>query len=417
MRGRKTLLILLLLAWAVPAAAQEKPSCVTHCHGTEGKAFEQCVHEGQLSCVDCHGGNPAAQRDEKASHDPAKGYIGKPPRERIPELCGSCHSDALRMHPYALKTDQLAHYRYSQHGKALAGGDTAVAVCTDCHNSHGILPADDPRAPTSRHNQPKTCGKCHTDELLMKRHGLPWDSVARFRDSVHGRSLKEGTRGAPSCSDCHGSHGATPPGVDQIVHVCGECHANTAEHFLRGPHKDAKEMECAACHPEQKGPEYRRAGCASCHGAHAIHQPGDWLYEGDEVGRCGHCHRTDDAATKLAAVIRDGRKQLRESMAKTRGDLRRAKQRGLFLEHEKTYLLDSERTLVFLQPLAHTMDEATLKKHLDDGLKRQERVRERIAKRTTVLRDRRILLFGFAFLVALLAFLLRAKLMAIRRLS
>ena len=104
-------------------------------------------------------------------------------------------------------------------------------------------------------------------------------------------------------------------------------------------------------------------------------------------------------------------------MAKTRGDLRRAKDRGLFMDHEKTYLLDSERALVFLQPLAHSMDESALKDHLRDGLKRQERVRGRIEKKAHLLRDRRILLLGFAFLIGLLAFLLRAKLAAVRRLS
>ena len=34
---------------------------------------------------------------------------------------------------------------------------------------------------------------------------------------------------APTCNDCHGNHGAAPPGVDAIANVCGTCHTRVRD--------------------------------------------------------------------------------------------------------------------------------------------------------------------------------------------
>jgi len=420
----RALVVLLALGAALaPAArAQDTPptesSCVTHCHGEQATEFKDCIHESELRCVDCHGGNPAATRDKEKSHDPEMGYRGKVPREQIPALCGSCHSDPLKMHAYGLPTDQLEHYRTSNHGKALfEKGDTSAAVCTDCHGTHRILPAHDPRSPTSPAAQPRTCGLCHSDAKRMEPHGLPSDIVAQFTGSVHGRALiVDGLRGAPACADCHGAHGATPPGVQDIVQVCGRCHTNTAEHFRKSPHFGSEEMQCSACHDEDT-PEYRRSGCTACHGVHAIDEPTVQMFQGDEVGHCGHCHREPDGAEAVAKAIVDGTKELEGAVKESLREIQEAKQRGVFLDNEKIYLRESERTLVSVWPLSHSLDAAAIREHLAGGLKRQDRARELIAKRTIALRDRKLVLTAVAALLLLLIGLLRMKLKAIRELS
>ena len=414
MRSLAWVLILSLAAFA----EDSEPSCVTHCHGEQKVAHAASAHAVTLACVDCHGGDPTAQRDKEKSHDPGAGYRGKIPREKVPELCAHCHSDPLRMNPFALPTDQLAHYRASSHGRVLfEKGDTNVAVCIDCHGTHEILAARDPRASTAPANLPATCGRCHTDAERMRPYGLSTDGVARFFKGVHGRALREGRRGAPSCADCHGSHGATPPGVREVVQVCGQCHVNTQEHYRKSPHYGSKEMQCRACHEEQRT-GYRGAGCTACHSTHEIREPGDWMYQGSEVGQCGHCHReADDGATELAAAIRDGRQRLQSAMEGTRLAIREAKARGLFLDDEDVYLRESARALVSAQPLAHSMDRDLIERHMQDGLKRHDRTREVIAKKGTVLRDRRILVVALAAILLLLTALLAAKLRAVRRLS
>ena len=412
-------LLALLLGLAV-AHAQE--SCVTHCHGAEQVAHKASVHADALSCTDCHGGDATAQRDKEKSHDPAKGFLGKPPRAKVPALCGDCHADPARMHAFGLATDPLVQYRTSVHGQLLFGkGDENVAVCTDCHGIHGILPAQDPRAPTARANQPKTCGRCHSDAARMAPYGVPADVVSRFEKSVHGRSLLvERSRGAPACADCHGSHGAVPPGVRDLVQVCGQCHEHTAEQYRKSPHHGKKDMRCAACHEEEAKKDplvYAGQECTACHGTHDIDMADAQMLEGDAVGHCGHCHRKDEAAKAAAQAITDGTRRLEDAMARTTDELGEAKRKGLFIDHEDLYLRESERALVFAQPLSHSLDLASISKHLEDGLKRQDRTRETLEKEGKKLRDRRILLSGLAAILLLLAALAALKLQELRRLS
>lgn len=393
-----------LIAGGGFARAEEVPaaSCTTNCHGLETKALHESVHATVLSCVDCHGGDPSALRDKDGSHAVDAGFLGTPPRESIPELCGSCHGDPVRMHAFALRADQLIQYRISGHGRALyERGNVRAAVCSDCHGAHGILPASDPRAPTAKANLPATCGRCHADEALMQASGLSSDTVERYVGSVHGRALlEEGVRGAPSCADCHGSHGAAPPGVGEVVEVCGRCHVNERDAYRRSPHFTSGDM-----------------GCATCHGTHAVAAPGPHLYEGDAPGHCGQCHREGDEAEAFAAVVAAGRKQLSDGLEETQRLIEDGKARGLWFEHEAVYRRESERTLVSVRSLTHALDAAAVTKHFDDGLAQQESTREEIEKRGAALRDRKILLSILVLLLLLMAGLLALKLRAIRRLS
>jgi hypothetical protein len=91
---------------------------------------------------------------------------------------------------------------------------------------------------------------------------------------------------APTCNDCHGNHGATPPGVESVGFVCGQCHAREAELFRASPKADAFEAHrdymkqagaagCASCHPApsplaELGTSIGFAQCATCHGNHGI---------------------------------------------------------------------------------------------------------------------------------------------------
>ena len=407
MRRAATLALLAGLALAQDPAPES--SCVTNCHTEEATSFRDCVHRDQMRCVDCHGGNPAALRDAEKSHDPAAGFLGALTRDKIPDLCGRCHSDPRRMHAFGLKTDQLEHYKTSKHGQAVfEKGDLSAAVCTDCHGTHRIYPAHDPRAPTAPANQPQTCGRCHTEKESTV--------VAEFTESVHGRALDDGLRGAPACADCHGAHAATPAGVRDIVQGCGRCHTNTADHFRRGPHATS-EMRCDACHDERT-PEYRGSGCTTCHGVHAIERPDARLYRGDAVGRCGHCHReADHAAHEVAATILEGTRRLEDALQASLNQIEAAKELGVFLDNEKIYLRESQRALVSVWPLSHAMDGAAIGNHLELGLRRQDRTREMISKRAIALRDRKLLLVGLSFILLLLAALLGMKLKAIRELS
>ena len=179
--------------------------------GVTQEQFSQDIHAQKgLTCTSCHGGD-ASSYDPTQSMGRKAGFKGKIDRKQIPELCGSCHSNPNLMRQYdpSLRTDQLAEYHTSVHGKRLAAGDTKVAVCIDCHSVHDIRPPSDPRSTVNPVNVATTCSRCHADANYMKQYGIPTDQFAKYNTSVHHDALAvRGDLSAPTCTTCHGNHGA-----------------------------------------------------------------------------------------------------------------------------------------------------------------------------------------------------------------
>ena len=137
--------------------------------------FSSDIHrEKGFGCASCHGGD--ASREGVDAMDPRRGYIGKPPHERIPDMCARCHADAAFMRRYnpAIRVDQLAEYRTSVHGRRLAEQkDLKVATCASCHSPHSIRPASDPQSSVHPTRVVDTCGGCHANAGV---HGVTWHS-------------------------------------------------------------------------------------------------------------------------------------------------------------------------------------------------------------------------------------------------
>jgi len=321
---------LLTLAWLlltpVVWGAAEETSC-TACHSDEdlfeteaalAKNFEVDVHAvAGLSCHDCHGGNPSLDlADDVDAMDESFGphpYIGVPERDEIPGLCGNCHSDTVYMRRFnpAPRVDQESEYWTSQHGIALARGDLDVAVCTDCHTVHSMRKVSNPDSSVYPTRVAETCNACHGDTQRMAgRTGptglpIPTDPYARWRTSIHATALLEREDlSAPTCNDCHGNHGAAPPGLDSVGFVCGQCHGREAELFRASPKHDAFELHnemlaeagadgCAACHeaPQSELTSMRSfVQCATCHGNHGIVRPTLAMFSGLPQAPCEFCH-------------------------------------------------------------------------------------------------------------------------------
>jgi len=205
------------VAWPVAATAQQHDSCVT-CHLATGDArlmrpvtaFRDDVHAAHgVSCVACHGGDP--QQAGMEAMDPAKGYIGIPPRQDLPQVCGRCHSDAQFMQRYnpALPVDQVSEYSTSAHGRRLkAFNDPKVATCVSCHPAHAMRPASDPTSSVYPLRVAEMCGYCHADAAYMQSYGIPTDQLQQYQESVHWRALSvRGDLAAPTCNTCHGKTG------------------------------------------------------------------------------------------------------------------------------------------------------------------------------------------------------------------
>ena len=102
-----------------------------------------------------------------------------------------------------------------------------------------VLVGDDPASKVHPLAVADTCGACHADPEHMAGYRLPargggdrpipTDQRERYGQSVHAHAMTEkGDLSAPTCNDCHGNHGATPPEVRSVANVCAQCHSRPA---------------------------------------------------------------------------------------------------------------------------------------------------------------------------------------------
>jgi predicted CXXCH cytochrome family protein len=274
-------------------------------------------------CTTCHGAHGIVPVNNPAS--PVHPL-------RIVATCGSCHSDASFMRQYnpSLPVDQVAKYRTSNHGKANAKGDAKVAECASCHGSHDIRSVKDAKSSVYPTNIPATCGVCHSDPQYMAGRNIPTDQLAKFSSSVHGVALLEKhDLAAPACNNCHGNHGAAPPGVESVSKVCGTCHALNADLFASSPHKKAFD--------QRKLPE-----CETCHGNHQIVAATDKLLGVTPEAVCSKCHTEHEnpkgflVAQRMRALI-DSLEQMEQIGNELVGE---AEQKGMEISEAKFMLRD-----------------------------------------------------------------------------
>jgi hypothetical protein len=331
----------LLVIWvfwllSVPLQGVAEASC-TVCHPEIAVEFKASVHADEVSCTDCHGGNPKAT--DLQAHDVNAGYIGKPSRASIPELCASCHADPVRMKPYGLPTDQLAQYRTSQHGQLLARGDTRAAVCTDCHATHRILQPLEPSSTVSRRNIATTCGRCHSAQKLMTAYNLPADQVEKYNLSVHSTALLVDEHpAAPTCATCHGTHGAVLPQAGEIDKVCGHCHTHSRKFFVAGPHGNAMK-------------EGKISECVACHGYHDIAIPDATLFD----TTCHVCHAPDSTASLTGQKLKTLLNRARESLEIATTDLQQAEKKFPRVRRYRARLQQARAYFIQALPEQHAL--------------------------------------------------------------
>jgi len=348
--------LLALLLLAEPVAAKDTTprtdtSCVS-CHGQIDAemvgALANDVHfQKGLSCHDCHGGNPASGIDDPAlAHDKKKGWTGKPSRLQVPGLCARCHADAAfmkRFNPH-LRVDQLSEYRTSVHGKKNAEGDPRPAICVDCHGVHGIRAVSDPRSSVYPTNLAPTCARCHASADVMKPYNLATNQYESYRTSVHAKALHDkGDLSAPTCNDCHGSHGAVPPGVGAVANVCGSCHGREATLFRETEAK--KKMDLSLC-----------IQCMVCHDNHAVQPPKPEMLGVGPQSTCTGCHSPGDPEYQMAADMANAAATLRERLATAKDTLDRAERAGMEVSADRFALQEGQNKLVEVRVLTHSFD-------------------------------------------------------------
>ncbi|HTX52560.1 MAG TPA: cytochrome c3 family protein [Candidatus Baltobacteraceae bacterium] len=340
-------------------------SCIT-CHRSIGdprvtppaEKFAGDIHLAQgIFCQDCHGGDPTSLDPERAMSR-AKGFIGKPTHQAIPPLCGKCHSNAEYMKRFnpTLRVDQVQEYYTSVHGKLLRKGDQKVATCISCHDVHKIRAIKDQQAWTYPLKIVDTCGRCHGSAEYMATYKIPTDVVAKYKASVHFQTLTKGDLSAPTCNICHGNHGATPPGINSVANVCGNCHSVPAELFAKSPHRTAfASMNLPAC--------------VSCHSDHDIHKTSDTMVGTTEPAVCANCHQENSDDGRKVKSIRTSLDGLRTGIDRAEEILTRAERAGMEISQAKFDLHGASDILLKMRASVHLADPATVDAFAVEGEK------------------------------------------------
>jgi predicted CXXCH cytochrome family protein len=381
---KKLISLFLITFFSVLTAYGAESSCV-QCHLSKDMVTDTTIAAAFLAgdihrtmglgCNDCHGGDPTRgfkEGDPTVAMDPAKGYKPQPDKAGVPAFCSRCHSDILYMKKFnpTLPTDQFELYKTSVHGQLLfSKQDTKVAVCSDCHHAHGILPASDTRSSVYHQNVPATCAACHAQPEYMKGYmykgkPIPTNQYDEYSRSVHGALvLQKDDKSAPACNNCHGNHGATPPSLASVSAACGDCHANNRDFFNASPHKDAfKELG----YPE----------CEQCHGNHLILTPTDALIGTKAGAICIQCHDQGTPGYDAAAKIRSSIDSLKITIATAESTLTKAERKGVESGQARFDLNPAKDNLIRVRSVQHTADLKQVEEITMPGIKKAEEVQK-----------------------------------------
>jgi hypothetical protein len=350
---------------AVAQSAPAKEGCPA-CHLETGderlakpvRAYADDIHRAKgFGCVACHGGDGSEAGME--AMDPAKGYIGKPQRAQVPQVCGRCHSDARFMKQYnpSLRVDQVAEYATSVHGRKLREeNDPKVATCVSCHPAHSIRPPSDPASTVHPLRVAQTCATCHGDAAYMAGRKIPTDQLAKYTQSVHWKAMSvKGDLSAPTCNKCHGNHGAAPPGVSWVGNVCGQCHTVMGELYAKSVHAKVFQNMGAP-------------GCATCHDNHAIKPASVEMVGLADGAACAACHTKDDAGGKAADGMRATLDALGAERTRAAATVDRAEHAGMEVSQARLDLSGANDALVKARVAVHTAKLEAVKKEADSGL-------------------------------------------------
>jgi len=351
-------------------------TCIV-CHTQLGQDKAEWVKQWQVSvhgrnnvtCPACHGGDPSSFNKPKVE---GTGFIGKPTRLDIPELCGRCHSNPSWMRQYNKRVDQLSQYRTSKHGRTLfEKKDTKVAVCVDCHGRHDIAKVSEHNSLANHKNVAKTCASCHSNPDYMLPYGLPTNQLKAYYNSYHGMIIQNKVDGknpslVPSCPDCHSAHGAKPAEVSEVPNVCGNCHMNTAKFFFEGGHKNALE--------EQNKPR-----CIDCHDHHEIRYPTTELFAGESIHHCGFCHLTNSKEYLRGIRLKEAIENTTQEINRTE-DLVLALQEtpGLDVMDLKESLLEARRSVLEAIPRTHSLNEEEVTKYTNQGMAKVKEIKRTV---------------------------------------
>ena len=152
-------------------------------------------------------------------------------------------------------------------------------TCTGCHPAIENYPHPPLQAASVRMyqvTQYRTCARCHDQEY------------AATLDSIHAQEISAGDFNAAICTDCHGSHYATPPTRAEAPKSCSTCHSLIYEEYRNSVHGAALADERNTDVPT----------CTDCHGVHTQEDPRTASFRINSPQLCAKCHADEEMMGK-----------------------------------------------------------------------------------------------------------------------
>jgi cytochrome b subunit of formate dehydrogenase len=232
----------------------------------KGELWEKEAHV-LPACVDCH----QPHKIRKVFYDQ-----------------GMSNPDCLRCHENkdikSSKTGRPLYVDAAQLGRSRH----AKQACSQCHS--GVSPS---RLRPCETVAPKVdCASCHPE------------LVKQFEKSTHGQLLAKNDPNAPTCIECHGTHGvsgraepASGTFPTNVPVLCGRCHRQGQKAAARytGPEIEIVERYSESIHGKGllKSGLVVTAMCTNCHTAHGVlphADPASTVNVKNVPATCGKCH-------------------------------------------------------------------------------------------------------------------------------
>jgi hypothetical protein len=276
------------------------------------------------NCASCHTAHNILPHT-----DPASSIA----RANIARTCTQCHAQIEQVHRKVIRGElweKEAHvlpacvdcHQPHKVRKVFYTQGMADADCLKCHQQKGLAAADgrpmfvDAEAVQRSRHAKVSCAQCHSEVNVSRQR--PCETISRKVDcgachteiaqeyvrSRHGRLLTDGDANAPSCKECHGTHGvlgrlqsASPTFATNVPLLCARCHREGQKAAVRyqGPQHGIIEAYTESIHGKGllKSGLTVTATCTNCHTAHGVlprTDPQSSVNRANVPATCGKCH-------------------------------------------------------------------------------------------------------------------------------
>lgn len=296
--------------------------------------FSESIHgEGLLkkglivapNCATCHTSHSILKHT-----DPGSSIS----RNNIAKTCTKCHAQIEQVHRKIIKGElweKEAHvlpacvdcHQPHKVRKAFYSQGMADSDCMRCHDQKEIKSSKDGRSLYVAYDEVKdsrhvkvSCSQCHSE--VNASHIRPCETITskvecsschaeigqKYQTSIHGKLVAKNDANAPTCKECHGTHGVkgkdnpnSPTFATNIPILCANCHREGEKAAVRygGTQHEIIEHYTESIHGKglMKSGLTVTATCTNCHTSHNVLPKTDTASSVNPKNlpsTCGKCH-------------------------------------------------------------------------------------------------------------------------------